>query len=702
MSRARHRVSEGTPFQLGAKVDGKGVNFAIFSSNATRVELCLFEPDGKRETARIALPEYTDEIWHGYVPGLAAGQLYGYRVDGPYAPAEGHRFNPHKLLIDPYATLLEGEFAWNEAHLGYVAGNGADDTPSQTDSAAFTPKCVVTQPASRWRSPLSSMKRKWEPRPWSETIIYEAHVKGLTQLHPDIPKKKRGTFAGLANPKAVDHLVSLGVTAVELLPVQAFCHDEHLVEKGLRNYWGYSPIAYFAPARHYLSGSDIDEIRTAVERLHEAGIEVLLDVVYNHTAEGNHLGPTLSFRGIDNAVYYKLSDDPRVYFDTTGCGNTLDLDHARVLQLVTDSLRYWVETFGIDAFRFDLASAVSRKDRAFDVDSPFLTVLRQDPLLSRVKLIAEPWDLGEDGYQVGNFPPGWGEWNDRFRDDARAFWRGDEGTLPALSAALLGSAAQFDRKGRRSWSSVNFITAHDGFTLADVYAYNDKHNEANGEDNRDGHGDNRSWNCGVEGPTDDPEVIALRDQLRRNLMATLMLSQGTPMMLMGDEQGHTQQGNNNAYCQDNELTWMRWSGVGDSDRAFRDFTRGLIEIRRTRPLLRQSRFLHGAEVAKGVKDVTWLRADGAEMSPDDWANSLNRSVALRLADAKGGSVLLLLNAYHEGVAFEIPDPPKAARWRLLVDTERGLVLPAHNNLLPRGKELIVAGRSLTLFERADA
>jgi glycogen operon protein len=701
MSRARHRVSEGTPFQLGAKADGKGINFALFSSNATRVELCLFEPDGQRETARIPLPEYTDEIWHGYVSGLAAGQLYGYRVHGPYAPAEGHLFNPQKLLVDPYATLLEGEFKWNEALLGYVPGEGNGDTPSETDSAAFMPKCVVTPPPSRWRGPLSSLKRKRDPHSWSETIVYETHVKGLTQLHPDIPHKKRGTFAGLAHPGAVEHLVSLGVTAIELLPVQAFCHDQHLVEKGLRNYWGYSPISYFAPARHYLSAPDINEIRTAVERLHEAGIEVLLDVVYNHTAEGDHLGPTLSFRGIDNAVYYKLDDDPRFYFDTTGCGNTLDLDHARVLQLVTDSLRYWVETFRIDGFRFDLASAVARKGRAFDAESPFLAALRQDPVLSRVKLIAEPWDLGEDGYQVGNFPPGWAEWNDRFRDDARAFWRGDEGMLPGLSAALLASAAHFDRKGRRPWSSVNFVTAHDGFTLADVYAYNDKHNEANGEGNRDGHDDNRSWNCGVEGETDDADAIALRLRMRRNLMATLMLSQGTPMMLMGDEQGRSQQGNNNAYCQDNELTWMRWAGIDQDDLAFRDFTRGLIEIRRTRPLLRQPRFLHGEEVAKGVKNVIWLRADGAEMSPDDWANGLNRSVALQLADAKGHAILLVLNAYHEGVAFDVSDPPKGGRWRILVDTERAMATPS-GNLLQHGKQLIVAGRSLTLLERSGA
>jgi len=700
VSTARHRVTEGTPTYLGARADASGVNFAIFSANATRVELCLFDAEGKRETARIPLPEYTDEVWHCHVSGLEPGQLYGYRVHGPYAPEAGHRFNPAKLLIDPYATLLEGDFLWNEAHLGYVVG-ADDDIPSESDSAPFMPKCVVTVPRTRWRDRLLSWRSKREPRPWRDTLIYEAHVKGLTQLHPGLAKKKRGTFAGLGDPKIVDHLASLGITAIELLPVQAFCHDNHLLERGLRNYWGYSPIAYFAPARHYLSKQDIDEIRTTVDRLHRAGIEVLLDVVYNHTAEGNHLGPTLSFRGIDNAVYYKLDDDPRFYFDTTGCGNSLDLDHARALQLVTDSLRYWVEEFGVDGFRFDLASTVARRDRAFSLDSPFLTVLAQDPVLSRTKLIAEPWDLGADGYQVGNFPPGWAEWNDRFRDEARAYWRGDEGTLPTLSAVLLGSAAQFDKKGRRPWASVNFVTAHDGFTLADVYAYNDKHNEANGEDNRDGHNDNRSWNCGAEGPTDDPDILDLRDRMRRNLMATLLLAQGTPMMLMGDEQGRTQLGNNNAYCQDNELTWLRWTDISDRDSAFGAFTHGLIEVRQTRPLLRQAHFLHGTEVAPGVKDVTWLRADGAEMAPEDWANGINRSVALLLAGEGQSALLLVYNSYEEGVAFAVPDPPFGGRWRLLVDTERGAVLP-DPNFLEVGAQLILAGCALSLFEGAAA
>ncbi|HRO48600.1 MAG TPA: glycogen debranching protein GlgX [Hyphomicrobium sp.] len=696
MSKARHRVTEGSPAHLGARADANGVNFAIFSSNATRVELCLFDDEGKQETARIALPEYTDEVWHGYVPGIMPGQLYGYRVHGPYEPEAGHRFNPAKLLIDPYATLLEGDFLWNEAHLGYVV-SADDDIPSESDSAPFMPKCVVTAPRARWRDRLLSWRSKREPRPWAETLIYEAHVKGLTQRHPALSKKKRGTFAGLGDPKVIDHLISLGVTAIELLPVQAFCHDSHLIERGLKNYWGYSPIAYFAPAQHYLSKQDIDEIRTTVERLHRAGIEVLLDVVYNHTAEGNHLGPTLSFRGIDNAVYYKLDDDPRFYFDTTGCGNSLDLDHARALQLVTDSLRYWVEEFGVDGFRFDLASTVARKDRAFSLDSPFLTVLAQDPVLSRTKLIAEPWDIGMDGYQVGNFPPGWAEWNDRFRDDARAFWRGDEGALPALSAALLGSAAQFDRKGRRPWASVNFVTAHDGFTLADVYAYNDKHNEANGEENRDGHNHNLSWNCGVEGPTSDADVLDLRDRMRRNLMATLVLSQGTPMMLMGDERSHTQSGNNNAYCQDNERTWLRWTGIDGRDDAFEAFTRGVIDIRRRRPLLRQPHFLHGTEVAAGVNDVMWLRADGVEMTADDWANPLNRSVALLLADQRRQTLLLLVNSYAEGVSFAIPDPPFGGRWRLLVDTERGTILPDEDALVP-GEPRIIAGRALALYE----
>jgi glycogen operon protein len=699
MSRARFRVTEGSPLALGPTADADGVNFGLYAPNATRVELCLFETDGKREMARIALPEFTDEVWHGYVHGLVPGQLYGYRVHGPYAPAEGHRFNAHKLLVDPYARLLRGVVQWNPAHYAYVANGDeeADLSFNDADSAPFMPKCVVTDGASARKSLFPSRRREWKPPAWIDTVIYEAHVKGMTQLHPRVSHRQRGTFAGLASPYVVDHLVKLGVTSLELMPAQAFCDDSYLVDKGLRNYWGYSPLSYFAPENRYLGSGEPNEIRTAITRLHEAGIEVILDVVYNHTAEGNHLGPTLSFRGIDNVAYYKLADDPRFYFDTTGCGNTLNLGNPRVLQLVTDSLRYWVQEFGVDGFRFDLAATLARDFRAFFTTSNFLAALRQDPVLARVKLIAEAWDLGEDGYQVGNFPPGWAEWNGRYRDDVRAFWRGDDGYLPAIADGLLGSAQLFDKSGRRPWSSINFITAHDGFTLADLYAYNDKHNEANGEDNADGHDDNRSWNCGTEGPTADPAILDLRDRMRRNAMATLILSQGTPMLLMGDEQGRTQQGNNNAYCQDNKVSWLQWRDLGPRDAAFREFATGLLQVRRSRPLLNQNRFLHGEDVA-GVRDVTWLRADGQEMAPDDWLNGTNKSVCLMLRARHGKPLLMFVNAYHEGVSFKVPPSPAGA-WRLIVDTEHGTIEP-RGATVTEEKDIIVSGRALLLFERA--
>jgi isoamylase len=699
MSRARFRVTEGSPLALGPAADAEGVNFALYAPNATRVELCLFEADGKREMARIALPEFTDEVWHGYVHGLTPGQLYGYRVHGPYAPGEGHRFNPHKLLIDPYARLLRGDVQWNPADFAYVTSGDedADLSFNDADSAPFMPKCVVTDGAAARKSLFPSRRRDWKPPAWIDTVVYEAHVKGMTQLHPRVQHRQRGTFAALSSPHVIDHLVKLGVTSLELMPVHAFCDDNYLVEKGLRNYWGYSTLSYFAPENRYLGSGELSEIRTTVNRLHEAGIEVILDVVYNHTAEGNHLGPTLSFRGIDNAAYYKLADDPRFYFDTTGCGNTLNVGNPRVLQLVTDSLRYWVQEFGIDGFRFDLASTLARDYRAFFTTSSFLAALRQDPVLSRVKLIAEAWDLGEDGYQVGNFPPGWAEWNGRYRDDARAFWRGDDGYLPAIADGLLGSAQLFDKGGRRPWTSVNFVTAHDGFTLADLYAYNDKHNEANQEDNNDGHDDNRSWNCGAEGPTDDPATLDLRDRMRRNMMATLVLSQGTPMLLMGDEQGRTQAGNNNAYCQDNKISWMQWQDLGPRDEAFREFTAGLLKVRRSRPLLNQSHFLHGDEIA-GVRNVTWLRADGQEMSPDDWLNGINKSVCLMLRARHGKPLLMFLNAYHEGVSFKVPPSPTGA-WRLIVDTEHGAIEP-RGATITEETDIIVSGRALLLYEGA--
>lgn len=698
MSRARFRVTEGSPLKLGATAEAEGVTFALYAPNAERVEVCLFEADGKRELGRITLPEFTDEVWHGSVHGIGAGQLYGYRVYGPYAPSAGHRFNPHKLLVDPYARMLRGELVWNPAHFAYERGDSedADLSFNDLDSAPFTPKCVVTGPELARRS-FFAVRRAWKAPAWADTVIYEAHVRGLTQLHPRVQHRQRGTIAALGNPHVIEHLVKLGITSLELMPVHAFYDDSYLVDKGLRNHWGYSTLSFFAPANRYLSSGELNEIRTAIGRLHAAGIEVILDVVYNHTAEGNHLGPTLSFRGIDNAAYYKLADDPRFYFDTTGCGNTLNLANPRVLQLVTDSLRYWVQEFAVDGFRFDLAATLARHDRSFSPTSSFLAALRQDPTLARVKLIAEAWDLGEGGYQVGNFPPGWAEWNGRFRDDVRGFWRGEEGYLAALAGSLLGSAALFDKRGRRPWASINFVTAHDGFTLADLYTYNDKHNEANQEDNKDGHDDNRSWNCGVEGPTEDAAILDLRDRMRRNAVATLILSQGTPMILMGDEHGHTQRGNNNAYCQDNDLTWMRWEDLGPRDEAFRAFIAGLLRVRRSRPLLNQARFLHGEEVA-GMHNVTWLRADGAAMTPDNWLNGINRSVGLVLRGRHAKPLLMFVNAYHEGVAFKLPRSPTGG-WRLLVDTEHGTIEPRHARV-SHDQEVAISGRSLLLYEGA--
>jgi isoamylase len=685
---------------MGATFDGSGVNFALFSGHATKVELCLFDADGRRETARISLPEYTDEVWHGYLPGIHPGQLYGYRVHGPYAPKEGHRFNPNKLLLDPYAKALSGRLVWNDAHFGYRLGaSDIDLSFDERDSAPFMPKCVVVETAARWK-PSFPWKREQRPHVhWADMIIYEAHVKGMTALHPSVPDKLRGTFAGLAHHRTIERLVKLGVTAIELMPVQAFFDDRYLIERGLTNYWGYNTIAYFAPAERYLSrGGDIIEFKHMVHRLHEAGIEVILDVVYNHTAEGNHRGPTLSFRGIDNASYYMLADDRRYYFDTTGCGNTVNQRQPRVLQMIMDSLRYWAAECHVDGFRFDLATSLGREGRAFEPDATFLDAVRQDPVLSQVKLIAEPWDIGEDGYQLGSFPPGWAEWNGRYRDDVRSFWKGDDGFLPALARGLLGSADLFEKRGRRPWASVNFVTAHDGFTLSDLCSYNDKHNEANGEDNRDGHDDNRSWNCGIEGETDDPAILALRDRMRRNLMATLLLSQGAPMLLMGDEVGRTQAGNNNAYCQDNEMTWLGWRDIGERGKAFLEFTSGLVGLRGRYPLLRQTRFVHGEPVAPGgPKNVLWLRPDGKEMKVADWHTAHAKGVGLMLAGSDGAIILLLINGHHEDLRFHAAAPERIDGWRLLADTARGLIEPAEPHLEAKA-DFAVPARSLLVYE----
>jgi len=686
------RVEPGLPHPRGATWDGAGVNFALFSANATKVELCLFDVHGRRETDRIALPEFTHEVWHGYLPDIRPGQLYGYRVHGPYDPAGGHRFNPHKLLIDPYAKALFGEIRWHDACFGYRIGSSRGDlSPDRRDSAFVIPKCVVVDPAATWGDDRPPRRR------WSETIIYEAHVKGMTALREDIPERVRGTFAGLADPRVIDHLVDLGVTAVELMPVQAFFDDRYLVEKKLTNYWGYNTVNYFSLASRYLSpDAGPNEFKVMVRRLHEAGIEVILDVVYNHTAEGNHLGPTLSFRGIDNASYYQLAEDRRYYFDATGCGNTVNLRHPRVLQMVMDSLRYWVEELHVDGFRFDLASSLGREHDQFVPNAVFFDAVRQDPVLQRVKLIAEPWDVGPNGYQLGHFPPGWAEWNGRYRDDMRSFWKGDDGLLPAFASGALASADLFEHQGRKTWASVNFVTAHDGFTLADLWAYNHKHNEANLEDNRDGHDDNRSWNCGVEGPTDDPDVLDLRDRLRRSTMATLLLSQGTPMLLMGDEVGRTQNGNNNAYCQDNEIAWLKWDDVDDRNRTFLAFVHRLIEIRNRYRVLRWRNFLHGRDVeGHGKRDVVWYRPDGVEMDGESWSDGRAKVVGLLLRHLRE-RLLVIVNAYHDAMAFKLPQGEPGETWSVVVDTATGEIDPPARTSR-EGTSIRIDARSLLLL-----
>ncbi len=700
MSRGVFDVEPGLPYPRGAAYDGNGVNFAVFSENAEAVEVCLFDSDGIRETVRIKLPEYTDEVYHGYVRGIGPGQLYGLRVYGPYAPEEGHRFNANKLLLDPYAKELHGQIVWHDALFGYRIGSKkADLSFDNRDSARYMPKCVVVEAESRWTPPFPWRNEKRPHVHWAETIVYEAHVKGFTIGHPKVPAKVRGTFAGLAHQRSIDHLVKLGVTAIELQPVQAFFDDRYLVDRGLKNYWGYNTMCFFAPAPRYTSnGGDVSEIRHMVHRLHEAGIEVILDVVYNHTAEGSQLGPTLSFRGIDNASYYMLADDKRYYFDTTGCGNTINQFHPRVLQMIMDSLRYWAEECHVDGFRFDLASSLGRERREFEGNARFFDAVLQDPVLSQLKLIAEPWDIGAGGYRLGGFPPGWAEWNGRYRDDVRSYWKGDQDVLPKMASGLLGSADIFDRRGRRPWSSINFVTAHDGFTLADLVAYDGKHNEANGEHNKDGHDDNRSWNCGHEGPTNDVTILDLRDRMRRNLMATLVLSQGTPMILMGDEVGRTQGGNNNAYCQDNETSWLNWSGMGARDEAFFDFTARLIALRKRLPLLGQTHFLHGVAVASdGTKDATWFRPDGKEMAEADWNNGLSKCIGLMLCGTEELPLCMLLNAHYEDVRFKLPTLKGALGWRLKVDTALGLIEPDGPPVAP-GATLTMPARALLVYE----
>ena len=671
-------VWPGRPYPLGSTWDGEGVNFALYSEHAEKVELCLFDITGKREILRVPLPEQTDMVWHGYLPEVRPGQLYGYRVFGPYAPEEGHRFNHHKLLLDPYGKQVQGTIRWSDSHFGYRVGHKQEDLSfDRRDDASGMPKNRVIDSAFTWGADAP-------PRiPWHETIIYELHVKGFTMCHPDVPVQLRGTYAGLATAPVIEYLTRLGVTSIELMPVHAFVDDRQLVERGLRNYWGYNSIGFLALEPRYMATQSIREFKTMVKTLHSAGLEVILDVVYNHTAEGNQLGPTLSLKGIDNSTYYRLApDNPRYYTDYTGTGNTLNMQHPRVLQLIMDSLRYWVLDMHVDGFRFDLAATLARELHEVDRLGAFLDIIHQDPVLSQVKLIAEPWDLGEGGYQVGNFPVGWAEWNDRYRNTVRSYWKGDGGVVGDLAYRITGSSDLYAHSGRRPYASVNFITAHDGFTLQDLVSYNEKHNEANGEGNRDGNNDNRSWNCGVEGPTDDPNIQALRAKQKRNLLATLLLSQGVPMLYAGDAIGHTQMGNNNAYCQDNPISWLNWN-LQPQDRDLLAFVQRMINLRKRHPVFRRKRFFQGRPIkGANVKDVLWLNPVGNEISEDEWRDGSLHCLGMFLSgqgldetDERGRKLgdenfLVLLNAYHEDVQFALPSFRPGTRWTAWMDTSR--------------------------------
>ncbi len=683
MMSVRHiRVWPGEPFPLGASWDGKGVNFALFSENAERAELCLFDRSGEAELDRIELPEYTNDVWHGYLPDIVPGQLYGYRVFGPFAPERGHRFNHHKLLIDPYARMLHGPFQWNDAVFGYDTGSPDEDLSFDTrDSAPFVPKCRVVDPAFTWGDDRPPR------RPWQDTVIYELHVRGFTMQHPKVAAPLRGTFAGLATPEIIGYLRELGVTAIELMPVHAFTDELPLVKRGLGNFWGYNPIAFFVPERRYLAEQTPDEVKTAVRRLHDAGLEVILDMVFNHTAEGGPLGPTLSFRGIDNASYYRLDrKDLRRYRDFTGCGNSLNLHHPRVMQLVMDALRHWVSDIHVDGFRIDLATTLARgEDEVFDRYSGFLDAIQQDPVLAGVKLIAEPWDLGDQGYRLGQFPPGWSEWNDRYRDTVRRFWRGDEGLVAELASRVTGSRDIFEQRGRRPWASVNYLAAHDGFTLEDLVSYRDKHNDANGEGHLDGPVENYSANYGVEGATADPGILKLRRQQKRNMLATLLLSVGVPMLLAGDEAGRSQNGNNNAYCQDNDISWLDWSLLdSEGGRALREFVRALIRLRNDHMVFRRRHYFHGRVIpGTAIKDIVWRTPEGRENGNEDWHASHARFLSYVVSGQAGtvhystsgepesdDSFLVILNAHNEEVQYLLPTTSPPGPWVRLVDTTR--------------------------------
>jgi isoamylase len=669
-------VREGLAHPRGATWTGEGVNFALFSAHATKVELCLFDEPGENELQRIELPEFTNEIWHGYMKGLTPGTVYGFRVHGPYAPEQGHRFNSNKLLLDPYARLHVGALKWDDACFGYTIGaENTDLSFDERDSAPFVPKSVVVDPRFEWKA--NTVRH---PVPWSHTIVYEVHVRGFTKQHPAVPENQRGTFAGMACKEIVDYIKTLGVTSIELLPVYTFVNDRPLMDKGLTNYWGYNTLGFFAPDPRYAADpkNGLSEFKNMVSQFHDAGIEVILDVVYNHTAEGNELGPTLCFRGIDNVSYYRLlPDQPRYYINDTGTGNTLNLSHPRVIQMVTDSLRYWNQEAQVDGFRFDLGTILAREHGGFDHQSGFLKACTQDPILDGVKLIAEPWDCGPGGYQVGEFPPGWSEWNDKFRDTVRDFWK-TTARVSDLAPRLCASGDVFNRQGRKPWASLNFVTAHDGFTLNDLVSYNDKHNEANGESNQDGSSTNRSWNCGAEGPTDDKDINAVREKQKRNILTTLLLGQGIPMLTAGDESGRTQRGNNNAYCQDNDISWLDWT-CAEHNAPLKQFVQELIGIRNRYPVLRRNRYLTGQyNEDLGVKDVSWLQSSGAEMADDQWKDENLHSIGM-LIDGRAqptgvrergcdATILLFLNGHHEPVGFTLPPAIDGDQWHLLLNT----------------------------------
>ena len=688
-----YRLSAGSPYPLGATSDGLGINFAVFSANATRIELCIFDEQGRKELCRLPLPECTDEVWHGYLPDAQPGLVYGYRAHGPYDPQNGHRFNPHKLLLDPYARRLIGPLRWSDALFGYRMQHAkADLSIDRRDSAAAMPKAVVTDDYFDWgRSAPPSTA-------WNDTVLYEVHLRGASMQREDLRAPLRGTATALADPRFVEHLHKLGVTAVELLPVHAFLQDRFLVERGLRNYWGYSTLSFFAPEPTYVPHGGPNELKQAIRRLHAAGIEVILDVVYNHTCEGSELGPTLSWRGLDNASYYRLiPGQERYYVNDTGCGNTLNISHPRVLQMVMDSLRYWASAYQVDGFRFDRGVTLGREGTGFDPGSGFFDAILQDPHLSRLKLISEPWDIGPDGYQLGQHPPGFSEWNDRFRDSVRRYWRGDDGMAGELAARLAGSRDLFDRRHRRPWSSINYIASHDGFTLHDIVSYESSHNEANGENGNDGHSENFSANWGHEGPTDDPAILQVRARLQRAMLATVILADGTPMLLAGDEFGNSQEGNNNAYCQDTAISWLDWNDLAQEPGAeLAAYTARLTALRRARRSLRTSRYGDAShEIVPGLPQLSWFTEAGQIMDAAAWEDAGRRTLAMRRAAADGDAAadvtLLLFNAGSEPAGFKLPPP--ALRWTLELDSARA----RHPAQPLQGDTVEVASRSVVVL-----